>query len=90
MRAFVVATFAAAVSLLPLAAMAENAQPAPAATAQPAAASDENRLICRQIVHQGTLGRTECHTARQWNSIREYNQRMIQETQQRGLTGNPH
>jgi hypothetical protein len=90
MRAFVFASIAAAVSLMPLAATGEDAQPAPAATAQPAAATDETRLICRQIVHQGTLGRTECHTARQWNSIREYNQRMIRESQQRGLTANPH
>lgn len=84
MRALLFATIAAA-SLLALAASADNSQPP-----QPAAPSDDTKLICRQIVHQGTLGRTECHTKRQWDSLREYQQRQLRETQQRGLLSNPH
>jgi Spy/CpxP family protein refolding chaperone len=84
MRVLLFATMAAA-SLLALAASADNSQPP-----QPAAPSDDAKLICRQIVHQGTLGRTECHTQRQWDSLREYQQRQLRETQQRGLLSNPH
>lgn len=84
MRALLFATIAAA-SLLPLVASADSGQPP-----QPAIPSDDTKLICRQIVHQGTLGRTECHTKRQWDSLREYQQRQLRETQQRGLLSNPH
>jgi Spy/CpxP family protein refolding chaperone len=84
MRALLFATIAAA-SLLALAVSADNSQPP-----QPSTSGDDAKLICRQIVHQGMVARTECHTQRQWDSLREYNQRQLRETQQRGLLSNPH
>jgi hypothetical protein len=85
MRALFFAAIVAAVPLSPLAALAEDSQPAPQA-----APAEDSKLICRQIVHQGMVARTECHTQRQWDSLREYNQRQLRETQQRGLLSNPH
>jgi hypothetical protein len=82
MRALLSAVIAA-VWLTPLALNAGDSQP-------PQPPSDDTKLICRQIVHQGTLGRTECHTKRQWDSLREYQQRQLRETQQRGLLSVPH
>jgi len=86
MRVLFFAAIVAAVPLLPLAALAEDSPPAP----QQAAPTEDSKLICRQIVHQGMAARAECHTQRQWDSMREYGQRQLRETQQRGLLSNPH
>jgi hypothetical protein len=51
----------------------------------PVQAGSGNQRICRVMVFQGAITHRECHTAREWNSIRQYNQRQFKEFQDRGL-----
>ncbi len=75
-------------------ARAEDQQPAPAP--QPAATASpqedaSNRLICRAMYHNGSIIRTrQCHTQREWDAIRTYNQRQITESQIRGMSSQEH
>jgi hypothetical protein len=70
---------------------AEDQQPSPAPQPTSATpASDKDKLICRYMYHEGTLIRTQsCHTQREWDAERIYNQRQLNEAQQRGMTSSP-
>jgi hypothetical protein len=70
-----------AAMLAPIAASAYD-QPMQGATAQPATASS-NQKICRQMIKEGMVTHVECHTAREWNSMRSYEQREFKEMQAR-------
>ena len=68
------------------------AAPSAPASATPASDSDANMVICRE--RQGATGSRlgaarECHTKHEWVKSRAQNQRMINEQQRNGLTGNP-
>ena len=78
MRLSLAILFSAAL-LAPAAFAAETQDPAPSQ------ATSGNQRICRLMVFQGAITHRECHTAREWNSIREYNQRQFKEFQDRGL-----
>jgi hypothetical protein len=50
-----------------------------------------NQLICRNMYHNGSLIHTQnCHTKREWESMRMENQQEINNSQMRGLMSSPH
>jgi Spy/CpxP family protein refolding chaperone len=61
---------------------------APAAPAQPASARpDSDKMICRTMVHEGMLVKTNtCHTQAQWDQIRTDQQHSVSEFQNRNYT----
>ena len=66
----------------PAAAQPVAAQPA---AAQPASAQpNSQKLICKEMVHEGMLVKTNvCHTQAEWNQIRTDQQRNVSEFQNR-------
>ena len=77
-----------AAMLVPIAASADD-QSMQGATAQQATASS-NQKVCRQMIKEGTVTHVECHTAREWNSMRSYEQRQFKEFQARETLMGPH
>lgn len=55
------------------------------ATAQPASATPaSDKLICRQIAHEGMLVKTSaCHTQQEWDDIRHRQQHEVADFQNR-------
>ncbi len=56
------------------------------------AAATTNQLICRPVVHEGMVIRSQqnCHTQREWDEIRYRNQATLNNAQLRGLTSSQH
>jgi hypothetical protein len=92
----------AIVLVLGLSAGAAFAQAQPQGMSQPTTTPDTtgnssasagqngNQLICRNMYHNGSLIRTQnCHTKREWESMRTENQQEINESQMRSLTSSP-
>ncbi|MBV8976393.1 MAG: hypothetical protein JO261_11600 [Alphaproteobacteria bacterium] len=74
---------------LSCAAFADDAAPAPQPAAQPAPpanVADKDKLVCRMMVHQGMLVRTQvCKTQEQWDNDRSAQQRSISDFQNRNF-----
>jgi len=66
------------------------ADPASAPAAQPAAASNKDRLICHYFVHEGMLLKTsQCKTQQAWDLDRENYERQIATIQYRSYSHPP-
>ena len=73
-----------AVLSLSTASFAQEQQPVTVAPAQPAAAPDKDKLVCRMMYHQGSLIRTQqCKTQDQWDNERRAAQRNVSDFQNR-------
>ena len=72
----------------------EMSQPTtnPETTGPDSNAATANQLICRPVVHEGMVIRSQqnCHTQREWDEIRYRNQTTLNNAQLRGLTSSPH
>jgi len=92
----------ATVLALSLAAGAAFAQAQPQGMSQPTTTPDitgnssasgganGNQLICRNMYHNGSLIHTQnCHTKREWESMRTDNQHEVNQSQMRALTSQP-
>lgn len=91
MRTVIIAASFAAVGLV-CSAAAEDQQPPPAPTEQPAAvpvrAPDDSQKACHYVHHEGSLLRI-CSSERESASVRQDTRRNIREYQQRSMQASP-
>lgn len=71
----------------PIAALAQDAQPAPAMQTTASPTSDLNRLICHYSYYEGMIiRRKNCRTQREWDRLRNETQQGVSDIQIRSLT----
>jgi hypothetical protein len=70
--------------LAPVAAVAQDPQPAP--TLEPASVAGSQPLICHYYYHEGSLiRRKDCRSPHQWDRIRHESEQDLVKFQMRGL-----
>lgn len=64
----------------------------PAQTAQNSQQSDDNKIVCKVVYHEGMAYRSasNCATKEQWNRERIRTQEAFRNFQQRSLAGRPY
>jgi len=84
MRTIIITAAACTASLFaPATLLAEETASAPAAAAQ--ATADASRVICRPSGMDGHIAKTVCLTQKEWDAIRDADQRSLQRVQQRAM-----
>ena len=86
MRTSIVAFASCVAFLMPLAAQAQNAEPA-VPLQKTSALTAPQALLCHLVYHEGTIIGRDCRTKEQWDQSRRQGQNEIREFQLHSLVG---